>query len=449
MIEKIIINQFVAIIELLVIYELSKRFRFGDIAKKSIGVITVVLYLIFSAVATVFINNPIMLITINSIILFDFTYIYKMKLNKRIVSILMYIVISMSFELLVTLTVGAINNISPVMIQDDIELYLLCGIISKFLLYCTVKTMLMLVKPVANGINIWHSSLSLLMPIASIVVLIILSFVVYKANGITEKIMVLSSAVLLIAANISALITFDSIAKREGKIHNQEKEIINLETEINHYNLLISSQIESNREIHDLKHKMFTIKEYMHNNDDKAFDVVNQICESMLSKQIVNYVGLDDINALLNVKSNLAARHGIKLNITAFIFSSIEINSMDICVILGNILCNSIEACENLTAERKEISLALKMQGNYLAIKCTNPTSNENVEIGKSTKDNTSLNHGYGLQKINELSTKYDGIMNFKVEKGQFLMAILLKNCISHPLECSSRKNIEKRNKKC
>ena len=61
MIEKIIINQFVAIIELLVIYELSKRFRFGDIAKKSIGVITVVLYLIFSAVATVFINNPIML----------------------------------------------------------------------------------------------------------------------------------------------------------------------------------------------------------------------------------------------------------------------------------------------------------------------------------------------------------------------------------------------------
>ena len=433
MIEKFLINLFVAIIELLVIFEMSRRFRCENKCNIIVALISATLYMIFSVMATLYINQPIIMLTVNAILLFAFTFLYNMKFYKRIIAIVTFVAISMAYELLVTLVIGAINNITPELIQLDLELYLLACLMAKFLLYFTIKSIIILIKPNEKTMGFLHNSLSLLMPMASFAILVILSHVVYSFNDITEKILVLISAILLIAANIGTFIIYDAIAKREGKIRKQQVDIVALELEKNEYTSLIASQIKSNKDLHDLKHKMYSIKEYIKNNDSRVNEVVDEICESVSEQQIIDYVGKADVNALLNVKNNLAKCKGISLKISTLISSDIVIDTMDLCVILGNIIDNSIEASDGITENREEIILELKTQSNYLAIKCINPTVNTDVNVGNSSKESGGLTNGFGLVKIQELTKKYDGSFSFDVSNRKFTISLLLKNCIMHP----------------
>ena len=433
MISKILINLFVAAIEILVIFEMAKRFRVNNKTNYIISCVSLIVYMIFSVVATLYIDNSIIMLTVNIIIMFCFTFIYEIKFYKRIMSVLVSLAISVAYELLVMLIVGAVNNITPELIQQDMGVYLLSCIIGKFLLYCTIKAMILLVKPNDKTVGILYNSLTLLMPLATVAILIILSYVVYNFNDLVPKILVLVSAVLLISANIGTFIIYDAISKRENKIRKQLIDIVVLEGEKNEFSSLIDSQIESNKELHDLKHKMHTIKEYINNNDMKVNEIIDEICATSLAKQIVDYMGKVDINALLNAKINSAKSKGINFKINTLILDEIFISSMDLCIILGNMIDNSIEACDQLVEKNLIISLELKTQANYLAIICTNPTNNKNVNIGSSTKIKNTMMHGYGLSKIEDLTLKYDGTMSFGVSSGQFVMSLLLVNSISHP----------------
>ena len=427
MIDKILINLFTAVIELIVVIELYTRFNMNKKCNYKIALPSIVLYLVFSVIATYYISEPFIMLLANCIIYFILSFAYKLKMYKRVLAIITVYVISIAYEMLVGLIVGAINEISIKVIQSDLELYLLICIISKFLLYITIKIIVMAYKPTDKVATKMHSILHLLFPLSSFIILFILSYVVYNSDTRLEKIVVLLAAIVLIVANIATFILYDIAVKREVRLHNNEVEAVLISNQKKEYESLIESQLDSNKMTHDLKNKMFAIKACIESSNPRALLLVDELCEVVSGSQIIQYTKLNDLDALLNAKIHSAKLKNIIVKTNIFVDRAINIDSIDLCVLLGNILDNGIESCERLDDCSKSISLTLRTRESQLAIKCENSTQLEKYEEGNTSK-NDKLAHGFGLNKIKEIADKYDGSAEYLVRDKVFITCITMKN---------------------
>ena len=105
---------------------------------------------------------------------------------------------------------------------------------------------------------------------------------------------------------------------------------------------------------------------------------------------------------------------------------NIDIDELDLCNVLGNLLNNAIEACENI--ENSNIKLSLIKNKKLLLISVTNSLEtsviNENKNL-KTTKSDKKF-HGYGIKNIRDIASKYNGKTEFTEENGQFVARVWL-----------------------
>ena len=93
---------------------------------------------------------------------------------------------------------------------------------------------------------------------------------------------------------------------------------------------------------------------------------INKLDENIYTNNIV-------VNSILSSKMKVAKEKGIKINLDLKITSEIKISNVDICIILGNLLDNSIEACD-LINKYKFIDLKIVSENSRLIIKIENNT---------------------------------------------------------------------------
>lgn len=431
MIEKIIVNIFVAIVELFSIKECCKSFRYDKKVNFVIFVSSILLYLSLSVLATIFIKNNFILLMCNVIALFIFTLAYKIKLLKRILSIIIYLVLSISYEILSVTLISAIIHITPEQLMQNLELYLLSAILSKFLIYITVKIGLALIKPnsTVDGTT-KNGLLNMTLPLASFAILATLSYIIYGLNDSLFKGLILFVAVLLILANFTAYAVYEYSIKTKIDIEKQRAENIILNAQQKEYEQLIEQQLRSNKDIHEIKHKLYNLRDYIDKGDVRAIDLVNELCNIYKGKELYKYTEISSVDALLNVKKNKAKEKGFDLDYFVKIDKAIKVDVMDMCMMIGNILDNALEHGVVRMGDNK-IKFSFCTHNDLINIVCTNYTDIKYVKIGKSTKENKDKTHGYGLVKIEELAKKYDGNLVCDIKNGVFDISVLFNNCIS------------------
>ena len=155
-----------------------------------------------------------------------------------------------------------------------------------------------------------------------------------------------------------------------------------------------------------------------------------------LSKLDADLTGVDTLirtgnvmaDAMLNSKLSLAASKNIKITAKASLPKKFKISETELCVIIGNMLDNSIEACMNLPdKESRFIKVDIGIHKSMLYISVLNSVGDKVKKIGKryiSTKD--SPDHGFGLLSIDKIVAKYDGFVNRQNEAGVFTTEIML-----------------------
>lgn len=132
------------------------------------------------------------------------------------------------------------------------------------------------------------------------------------------------------------------------------------------------------------------------------------------------------INYIINGKTQEMKRKNIKFYCD--ICEDIRgVSDVDMNIILGNLLDNAVEACENVTGIR-EITFSIYRKVSYLIISVKNTYTGdlESLYMHKSTKKNKK-EHGVGLQSVKEILEKYNGKLSIENDDKQVIIKCLME----------------------
>ncbi len=134
------------------------------------------------------------------------------------------------------------------------------------------------------------------------------------------------------------------------------------------------------------------------------------------------------VDAILNSKLSLIYSKNIRTNAKAVVPENLKISEIDLCVIIGNLLDNAMEACLRQTEkDDRFIRVFIGVMKDQLYISVSNSVGGEIHKSGKTyVSSKNSATHGFGLMRIDRLAGKYNGYVNRQNEDGVFATEVLL-----------------------
>lgn len=132
-------------------------------------------------------------------------------------------------------------------------------------------------------------------------------------------------------------------------------------------------------------------------------------------------------DAILNSKISLARSKGISVSVDAHIPVKLKMSELDLCVIIGNLFDNAIDANMALPEDSRMIRVYMDMKKTQLYISFTNFTaSKKQKKLGNLFATTKGDGHGFGLVRIDNIVERLDGYLSRNSEDGAFTTEILI-----------------------
>lgn len=179
---------------------------------------------------------------------------------------------------------------------------------------------------------------------------------------------------------------------------------------------------------HDYHNHIQTLKAYRKLEENKKLDdYLISLDADLTSIDSLIKSGNVMVDAILNSKLSLAKSRKININAKATVPSELSVSEIDLCVIIGNLLDNAMEASlklDNEAARYIRIYIDIKREQLYISV--------TNTSGGSVSKQNGRYltakggNHGFGLMRVDRLVDKYEGYIKQRDEEGAFTTEIIL-----------------------
>ena len=209
--------------------------------------------------------------------------------------------------------------------------------------------------------------------------------------------------------------------REEEMIRNQLKE---LQYESAHYRELEQHQQEIRRIRHDIKNELSGIYGYLENGEmEEGKKEIETLLQQMTAAEQKIFTANAVVNGILNLKLQKMEMAQTEYEFDIHIPEQLKIQGTDLGVLLGNLLDNAIEACQEFQGEKK-IRLLMEYQNSGVVIHCENPC-NEDTET-LQTKKKDKINHGFGMGSIAQIVKKYDGFWEYQMKSGLFKVTVNL-----------------------
>lgn len=131
-------------------------------------------------------------------------------------------------------------------------------------------------------------------------------------------------------------------------------------------------------------------------------------------------------DAILNSKLTLARRHEIPINCKAKLPEQISVEDVDLCVILGNLLDNAIEACEQVEEGSRFLRIYLSVNKGQFYLSIQNSAKEEPDFEERNYISKKRGNHGLGMKRVKAAVDKYHGYLNLANEPGIFASEVTM-----------------------
>ena len=181
---------------------------------------------------------------------------------------------------------------------------------------------------------------------------------------------------------------------------------------------------------HDLRHQLIVLKSYSLQGDHESLQrYIDELNANLPVEKdcfiCANFV----VNSVALYFQAMAKQQNIQIDfqLTAVAAKNGSIRDSDLCIILGNLLENAIEACGYLPPEQRRIALKsrifakkllLVMENSYDGFYCRK----DGIFYSRKRKDK-----GNGLSSIESVAQSYHGLVEFLPEKDVFLSSVYLE----------------------
>lgn len=179
---------------------------------------------------------------------------------------------------------------------------------------------------------------------------------------------------------------------------------------------------------HDYRNHIQMMKLLAANGDMDALKVyLDELDTDLNTVDTVVKTGNPMADAILNSKISLARSRNIPTQVDAHIPVKLKMSELDLCCIIGNLFDNAMEASMALPEEKRMIRVYMDMKGTQLYISFTNFTAAKKLsKVGKGFKTSKGEGHGFGLVRIDDIVSRYDGYLSRNSEDGAFTTEILI-----------------------
>lgn len=235
---------------------------------------------------------------------------------------------------------------------------------------------------------------------------------------------------ILLQLSLFACLIFMELFQRKTEESLQMKiEKISTETLLNN----IKEQQKNNELIrqirHDLKNHFVTLRFLIsQDSSKKAIHYIDHIIGEYTDKQININTGNKIIDGLLIQKLNITKENNIDFSLSTDFSHISPIVDVDLCIILGNIIDNAIEANMKINNEDRFINLRAGISYNQFIITIENAFDGHiqfHKELPLTSKQDKEI-HGIGLKSTKRIINKYNGILTIKNHNNKFILTIMI-----------------------
>ena len=179
---------------------------------------------------------------------------------------------------------------------------------------------------------------------------------------------------------------------------------------------------------HDYRNHIQTMKAFAANGDlDAIRSYLDQLDTDLNTVDPSVKTGNAMADAILNSKISLAKSRQISVHVDAHIPVKLNMSELDLCVILGNLFDNAIEASLALPEAQRLIRVYMDMKNTQLYISFTNFTASKKMpKLGNRFQTTKGDGHGFGLVRIDNIIARLDGYLSRNSEDGAFTTDILI-----------------------
>ena len=388
---------------------------------------------ICSAVRTILyfqINIPYITLSAVAITITSIALVYNTSLVKTLIFVPIMFIMMMFSEILVSDVLFSLTGIDPMNGRDNILFFTSGMLVSKMVLFALLRLIQFIVPSFGEKVPRYLLVPLLTLPIASSVLIYILG--IYNLTEVsTSNVMPATCAVILLAFSNVGLFFLLEYHQREENEKNRMR-LVQKQTEgqIAFYRELAERQQISNKTMHDLKNQMFALSEAMKTDSDKTREIMENISGKIFAASPMTVTGIDAVDSLIFSKKQQMELHGIRYEQSVHVAPETSFDPLDLCVLLGNLLDNAIEANEKVEPDKRFVSLEITQRELWLSITITNAAA-QAVKLDGKTIRTTKIQkelHGFGLSSVNEIAAKYQGNCTFRSTDHDFTAYLILQD---------------------
>lgn len=179
---------------------------------------------------------------------------------------------------------------------------------------------------------------------------------------------------------------------------------------------------------HDYRNHIQMMKSYAASDDLEAVKkYLDELDEDLSRVDMVIKTGNKMTDAILNSKISLAKAKHIPVIADAHVPVALTTSELDLCIIIGNLFDNAIEASMALPEQERMIRVYMDMKNTQLYMCFTNFTAGKKLKkVNGLFKTTKGSGHGFGLVRIDAIVERNSGYINRNSEDGAFTTEILL-----------------------
>ena len=195
------------------------------------------------------------------------------------------------------------------------------------------------------------------------------------------------------------------------------------------YEILTEHEKVLRQQRHDLRHQLIVLKCYSEQgNQEKLQQYINELTAKIpIEKELFlcqNFV----VNSVALYYRSLARKQQIDITLllTAIAKKNGTIQDSDLCIIIGNLLENAIEASMHLPADQRKITMTTHLRDNKLLIYMRNRYDGTYKQKDGKFYSRKRNGKGTGLSSVESVVQNYHGLAEFEPSSDQFITSLYL-----------------------